>query len=234
MAAYNQRTVNGIATVVISGRDYVTVAERIRVLHELKKEFDVLESEPRQYGDRWVWRVVVRIDGHQYIGSAEVHTNAKAGSADATDCWAVAETSAIGRAIAFAGLGTVEGICSYEEVTRTQPQITVVESSAPQITIVEQAPAPQIPSPQPNPQQKPTIKATLSDKKQRCVTIWHEGKTKLGWKAKEDMAAYVSFALDRTVTEEMLTDLDDADYIKIAKHLANEAQPNVATEEVAA
>lgn len=134
----NGRVVNGIHTVVISGRDYVTCAERIRIVHERKKEFDILESEPRHYGDRWVWRVVVRIDGHQYIGSAEVHTNAKPGSADATDCWAVAETSAVARALAFAGLGTVESLASYEEIFRGQPAMTIVEAQTPRLASPQQ------------------------------------------------------------------------------------------------
>lgn len=45
-----------------------------------------------------------------------VKLNARPGSADATDPWACAETSAIGRALGFANMGVVESIASADEV----------------------------------------------------------------------------------------------------------------------
>ncbi len=86
-------------SIEIHGKQYVTVAERLQLLHSSGKPFEVVASEPIQMGERWAWRCIVLIDGQRYMGSAEIHLNAKPGSADATDPMAFAETSAIRRAL---------------------------------------------------------------------------------------------------------------------------------------
>jgi hypothetical protein len=105
-------------TVKIGKNEYVTVAERVAMVHTSGKDFEMLSSEPLQMGERSAWRVGIRVDGKSFYGSAEVHLNAKPGSADATDPWACAETSAIGRALGFAGYGSVESIASADEIVR--------------------------------------------------------------------------------------------------------------------
>lgn len=146
MATANTRVVNGITTRVLFGKDYVEVAERLRIVHELKKEFEVIESQPIQFADRCIWRVIIKFDGKQYVGNAEAKlTNAQKGSPDASNPFECAETSALGRALAFAGLGTVESIASYEEIARSQPFVAVIEQ--PQGRVVEAAPQKQIETP---------------------------------------------------------------------------------------
>jgi hypothetical protein len=109
-------------SIPLFGKQYVTVSERVNAVHASGKTFEILASEPLQAGDRWVWRVTVKIDGLEYRGSAEVHLNAKPGSADATDPWACAETSAVGRALGFCGYGAIESIASADEIVRSEPQ----------------------------------------------------------------------------------------------------------------
>jgi hypothetical protein len=104
----------------IKDKQYTMVSERLQMVHASGKTFEMLSSEPLQAGERWVWRVTVKIDERQFIGSAEVHLNAKPGSADATDPWACAETSAVGRALGFAGSGAIESIASADEIVRSQ------------------------------------------------------------------------------------------------------------------
>ncbi len=108
-------------TVQIHGNNYVTVSERVAAIHKSGKSFEITESLPIQVGDRWVWRCTCKVDGLTYIGSAEVHLGAKPGSADATDPLACAETSAVGRALGFAGVLSLEGIASADEIVRVQP-----------------------------------------------------------------------------------------------------------------
>jgi hypothetical protein len=118
---------NVIKTIDIRGKAYVEVAERVRLVHEQKRAFEVVESEPFQIGDRTLWRVTILVDDRKYKGSAEVKLNAPKSTPDGQCPFECAETSALGRALAFAGLGTVESIASFEEVARA---ITTQESTS--------------------------------------------------------------------------------------------------------
>jgi hypothetical protein len=192
----NSRVVNGITVVPISGKDYVPVHERVRLVHDAKKDFEMVESQPIQVGDRWVWRVVCLIDGKRYWGSAEIHLNARPGSADATDPFAVAETSAVGRCLGFAGWGSVESICSADELLRVQPgpQITVVESAATRTT------KPLLPQPQTD----DAVKARLNQ-------MFQSGKAQNLFQHKRGMAAYASQILGRQIGMDELLDLNEQD-----------------------
>jgi len=116
-----------IKTVSIRGKSYVEVAERVRMVHEQKREFEVAESAPYAMEDRQLWHVLIMVDGKRYRGSAEVKLNAPKNSPDGTNPYECAETSALGRALAFAGFGSVESIASFDEVARA-----VVNQNAPQ------------------------------------------------------------------------------------------------------
>lgn len=188
----NERIVNNIKTRVLHGKDYVEVNERVRIVHELKKEFEVIESAPFQIGDRCIWRVVVKVDGKQYIGNAEAKLNAPKNTPDGTNPFECAETSALGRALAFAGLGTVESIASYDEIARSQPFTATIEA-APNKVIEsapsrQQLPGPSQPVPPANERQKELITkycdelgyqlpinhdTILSDEADRLITRYH-------------------------------------------------------------
>lgn len=156
----NERVVNGVRTRVLHGKDYVEVSERVRVVHELDKEFEVIESAPFQIGDRCIWRVVVKVDGKQYIGNAEAKLNAPKNTPDGTNPFECAETSALGRALAFAGLGTVESIASYDEIARAQPFTATIEPAPNKV--IESAPSrQQLPAP---PQSQPVSDADARQK----------------------------------------------------------------------
>lgn len=129
MANSNERIVNGVKTRVLHGKDYVEVAERVNAVYKTNKEFETVESAPFEIAGRLVWRVVVRVDGKQHIGNAEVKLDAPKNTPDGTNPFECAETSAMGRALAFAGLGTVERIASFDEVARGQPFVAVVEQA---------------------------------------------------------------------------------------------------------
>lgn len=129
MTVANERVVNGIKTRVLHNKDYVEVSERVRIVHSLDKPFGVLESGPFEIASRLLWRVVISFDNQQYIGNAEVKLDAPKNSPDGTNPFECAETSAYGRALAFAGLGTVESISSYDEIARSQPFVAVIEQA---------------------------------------------------------------------------------------------------------
>lgn len=119
MADVQRKVINGVNTIVMHGKAYVEVAERVRLVYDQKREFEVVESAPFSIGDRCLWRVVVKVDGKCYVGNAEAKLNARSGP-DSTNPFECAETSALGRALAFAGFGSVESIASFDEVYRAQ------------------------------------------------------------------------------------------------------------------
>ncbi len=115
-----QRTVNGVKVRQIHGKDYVEVATRVNAVHEAGKVFEIVESVPFWMADRVLWRVIVKVDNRQYVGTAEAKLDAAKNTPDGTNPFECAETSALGRALAFAGFGSVERIASYDEIARSR------------------------------------------------------------------------------------------------------------------
>ena len=135
-----------VKTIDIRGKAYVTVAERIRLVHDQKHHFEIVESMALQIADRWIWRAVIKIDEKQYIGTAEVKLNAPKNTPDGQAPFECAETSAIGRALGMAGFGSAENIASFDEVYRAIAREEAQEQETP-----AQASAPQAPKSKPQP-----------------------------------------------------------------------------------
>jgi hypothetical protein len=106
----------------IKGKNYTLISERVRLAHETRESFEMVSSGPLQCGPMTVWQVVIKVNGCQYIGTAEIKFDASPKTADGTNPVACAETSAVGRALGMAGLGSVESIASAEEVMLAQAE----------------------------------------------------------------------------------------------------------------
>ena len=120
--AAETKMVKGVKTISYKGKPYVEVAERVHQIHEKDIPFEVLDSTFYEVAGRVICKVKVAVDGHIYHGQAEAKLfNAVPKSADETNPFECAETSAVGRALAFAGLGTVNGIASFDEIARSLP-----------------------------------------------------------------------------------------------------------------
>jgi len=102
----------------IKGKPYTLISERVRLAHETRESFEMVSSGPLQVGPLTVWQVVILVNGKRYIGTSEIKFDASPKTADGTNPVACAETSATGRALGMAGLGSVESIASAEEVVR--------------------------------------------------------------------------------------------------------------------
>lgn len=119
-------TNNGI--VKIHGKEYMTVAKRLEIALDDKAlegiETDVLSFDPV------VVRAKVTIRGKVYTGISAVSLDTSR-YIDKQNPYEVAETSAVGRALGFAGFGLIESVASADEMVRaiaTRADATVAES----------------------------------------------------------------------------------------------------------
>lgn len=107
-------TNNGIVN--IHGKDYMTVARRVELAHK-DEALECVETEIVSH-QPIVVKAKVTIKGKTYSGiSAVLPENAR--TIERQNPYEVAETSAVGRALGFAGYGLVESIASADEMVRT-------------------------------------------------------------------------------------------------------------------
>lgn len=98
------------------GTQYVTVAQRIQEGHhaEHAPRFSVVRSEPLNLGEVHLWQVEIDVQGQKFVGTASINFGGR--GADQTNPVENAETSALGRALGFAGFGSIDSVASAEEV----------------------------------------------------------------------------------------------------------------------
>lgn len=105
---------SGIVT--IHGKEYMTVARRIELAHE-EKALEGIETEILSHNPI-VIRAKVYIKGKLYTGISSVNPE-NARTIERENPYEVAETSAVGRALGFAGYGLIESVASADEMTRS-------------------------------------------------------------------------------------------------------------------
>ena len=103
--------------VQIHGKDYITVAERLEKAKDDIKSIntEVLYNEPMV-----VIKATVVTKKGTFTGISGANSNK---SIEKESPYEVAETSAVGRALAFAGYETTNGIASAEEIQKVTPQV---------------------------------------------------------------------------------------------------------------
>ena len=119
----------------IHGKQYVTVAERIADLHGARNGKPVtIDTEVVTDNELYVTvKAIVTCEAGTFSGHA---TSArKADGIEGESPLEVAETSAVGRALGFAGFGSAESIASADEIetapARSRPAAGVKESQRP-------------------------------------------------------------------------------------------------------
>ena len=105
--------------VTIHGKNYITVAERLTKIHSELKELsittEVLFIEPRV-----VIKATVITQKGTFTGISAANASKQI---EKESPYEVAESSAVGRALAFAGYETTGGIASAEEIVKAQSAI---------------------------------------------------------------------------------------------------------------
>ena len=105
----------------IHGKEYVTVAERIQMLHQSELSEISLNTEILHDDDKSiVMKATLEIDGNSYTGIAQEIKGST--NINKTSAYENCETSAVGRCLGFAGYGSVESIASADEVVNAVSQ----------------------------------------------------------------------------------------------------------------
>ena len=105
----------------IHGKQYVTVAERVQMLHEsdlteISLTTEILHDDEQSV----VMKTTLEIDGNVFTGIAQETKNSSA--MHKTSAYEICETSSCGRALGFASYGSVESIASADEVAHAVEQ----------------------------------------------------------------------------------------------------------------
>lgn len=99
----------------IHGKEYMTVARRVEIAHEEKAlesvVTDVLNHDPV------VVKATITIKGKEFTGISAIDPESSK-TIERQNPYEVAETSAVGRALGFAGYGLLESVASADEVVR--------------------------------------------------------------------------------------------------------------------
>ena len=126
----NNRT-KSLQTVEIDGGNYTLIAERIK---HLAKEFEYSIDTNAEYIESlnaWKVKAVLTITEDGKTNSYSGHASEVIGSSDINSTSALenAETSAVGRACAMAGIGVTENIASANEVEGAKEKLKDVKTT---------------------------------------------------------------------------------------------------------
>ena len=104
----------------IKGKKYVLVSDRINYLAEKYDGKYSIITEYKLYADMnmWVVRATLTINNQTFIGHAQEVIGD--GYINKTSALENAETSAVGRACAMAGIGVLDSIASVDEITKAE------------------------------------------------------------------------------------------------------------------
>jgi hypothetical protein len=140
-------SVKNLKTISIKGKQYVEVKERILYLAS-QDEFDYsITTDYQYYAERKMWVVRAKLilykDGKKFVytGLAQEIESEDYKQVNYASALENAETSAVGRACAMAGIGVIDSMASADEMqkasnrtasaTNTQTAATLVPASAP-------------------------------------------------------------------------------------------------------
>lgn len=103
-------------TVLIKGKEYIPVVERVKEAHRLDPELSIT-TEVVEFGDRISVKATVIFKGKTFTGHSQAEYGKGMMGGVALE---VAETSAVGRALGFANIGIIDGIASADEIRKVK------------------------------------------------------------------------------------------------------------------
>lgn len=109
----------------IHGKEYITVAERVQEAHK-DNLFESLNTEVLN-DNPVVIKATVTIKGKTYTGISAANPLK---AIEKMSPYEVAETSAVGRALGFAGYGIVDGIATADEIVKAEAKVQPVQETS--------------------------------------------------------------------------------------------------------
>ena len=101
-------------TVRIQGKEYVTVAERVQAFLNSSQELvKSIRTEVLQHTPRVVIKATITLGEDEFTGISAADPEK---AMEKKSPYEVAETSAVGRALGFAGFGSTDSIASADEI----------------------------------------------------------------------------------------------------------------------
>jgi len=104
--------------VKIHGKEYVTVAGRLQMAHDVCKKRSIT-TEVLPIANQIVVKATVTIDKGIFTGISAANPTK---TIEKQSPYEVAETSAVGRALGLAGFGAEDGIATADEIIKVQTQ----------------------------------------------------------------------------------------------------------------
>jgi len=116
-----------LKSIRISGKEYVTVSQRVLGFRELFPEGSIVTEFTRVDKDWCMCKASVIVDGF-CLATGHAHEERKGRFADAFI--EVCETSAVGRALGLVGIGSVESIASADEMKAAEARAEAAQSQS--------------------------------------------------------------------------------------------------------
>jgi hypothetical protein len=114
-------------SIQIHGKQYVTVDERVKAAHEACKKISI-STEVLPIANKIVVKATVSTEKGSFTGISAAN---EAKMIEKQSPYEVAETSAVGRALGFAGYGVINGIATADEIAKTPLKGSLGGSAAP-------------------------------------------------------------------------------------------------------
>lgn len=119
-----------LPTVDIKGKEYVQVKDRVLYLAEEIKDYSI-ETAYDYFPERKLWvvkaKLILKKDGKEntYTGLAQEIESDDYKDVNHTSALENAETSAVGRACAMAGIGVLDSIASVDEMRKSENRVSI-------------------------------------------------------------------------------------------------------------
>jgi len=114
-------------TISIHGKEYTPVNERVIGAHEDNETISIT-SECIQHTPKVVFKATVVTKKGIFVGHSAANPEK---AIEKMSPYEVAETSAVGRALGFAGYGIVDSIASADEIKKVNKKQTQVDPNKP-------------------------------------------------------------------------------------------------------